>query len=220
MTNGAANFLAARIIMVKDQLERRGVVNGRVLDAFRSVPREIFVLPEDQSQAYDDEPLKIGYGQTISQPYIVALTCQALELSPVDRLLEIGTGSGYETAILSRLCREVVTIERIPELAAAAKKSLEGLHITNVQYLVSDGSAGVPARGLFNAIAVTAAAPDLPTPLSDQLAPAGRLVIPIGNRVIQELFVYRKTASGEMSREKLCDCRFVSLIGKHGFPAA
>ncbi|OGH59701.1 MAG: protein-L-isoaspartate O-methyltransferase [Candidatus Lindowbacteria bacterium RIFCSPLOWO2_12_FULL_62_27] len=204
--------------MVKDQLRRRGIRNERVLEAFRTAPREKFVAPEDQERAHDDEPLKIGYGQTISQPYIVALTCQALDPAPSDCVLEIGAGSGYETAILASLCRKVVSIERVPELCDSARRRLGELGITNAQVLLSDGTLGAPDFAPFDAIAVTAAAPDLPVPLAGQLRANGRMVIPIGNRVVQELFLYRKPPDGPMSREKLCDCRFVSLIGRHGFP--
>lgn len=214
--NNVANLIAARILMVKDQLRRRGIKDERVLEAFRTVPREMFVLPEDRDRAYDDEPLKIGQGQTISQPYIVALTCQSLEIEESSRVLEIGTGSGYETAVLARLCRQVVSIERLPELQSAAKKRLEELGIRNVEYASSDGTLGAPWAAPFHAIAVTAASPDVPSPLSSQLAAGGRMVIPIGDRVSQELFRYRKTPAG-LTREKLCDCRFVALIGLHGF---
>lgn len=207
---------AERILMVKAQLKRRGIRDERVLDAFGSVPREEFVRPEDRHKAYFDEPLKIGCGQTISQPYIVALTCQALEISPDNRALEIGTGSGYETAVLARLCREVISVERIPELADSAAERLRELGAENVKILLRDGTLGIPEYSPYDAIAVTAAAPSIPETLADQLVDGGRMVIPIGNRVLQELLLFRKSSSG-LSRMKLCDCRFVSLIGCHGF---
>lgn len=203
--------------MVKDQLMRRGIRDPRVLDAFREVPRERFVRPEDRARAYDDEPLKIGHNQTISQPYIVALTCQALELTSTDSVLEIGTGSGYQAAILSKLCRRVVSIERIPELLESARDRLADLGVTGVELVLGDGTAGTPSGECFDGIAVSAASPDVPEPLLRQIAPGGRIVIPIGDRVMQELTLCRMSAGADLSRRKLCDCRFVPLIGQHGF---
>lgn len=214
-----ATALASRILMVKDQLRRRGIQNERVLDAFQRVPRENFVNPEDASKAYDDQPLNIGFGQTISQPYIVALTCQALDLSPSDRVLEIGTGSGYETAVLSHLCRQVVSMERLPELLAPARDRLRRMGITNVELVSGDGTLGATDRAPFEGIAVTAAAPAVPAPLVSQMAAGGRMVIPVGGRAAQELFLYRNTPAKYPAREKLCDCRFVPLIGQYGFDA-
>lgn len=222
-------------VMVKTQLVRRGIRDERVLEAFRAVPRDRFVREEDLSRAYDDEPLKIGHGQTISQPYIVALTCEALCLSAEDRVLEIGTGSGYEAAILSLLCREVVSVERIEELGRTASDRMKAMGFDHVRVVTGDGSAGVPEYAPYDAIAVAAAAPDLPAPLLEQLDAGGRIVIPIGNRSVQELFLFcrrpggksfgrpidhpeRFDASGSWARiEKLCDCRFVPLVGSHGF---
>lgn len=214
--NFVASFTAARIVMVKDQLCRRGIHDERVLEAFRNVPREKFVLPEDAPRAYDDAPLKIGCAQTISQPYIVALTCQSLELAPRHRVLEIGTGSGYQTAILSRLCEEVISIERLPELLKEAQRRIDDLEIKNTRLILADGTLGAQTHAPFDAVAVTAAAPRILDSLVSQLAPGGRIVIPVGDRVQQELFLLRKNGES-ISRTKLCDCRFVPLIGLYGF---
>jgi len=213
-----ANFLASRLLMVKDQLRHRGIRDARVLEVFQKIPRERFLPPEDVGRAYDDEPVKIGWGQTISQPYIVALTCQALEILPSDRILEIGTGSGYETAILANLAREVISIERVPDLVPAARARLADLGLTNVTILLGDGTLGAAEHSPFQAVAVTAASPALPSPLADQLCVGGRIVIPVGNQVLQELMLFRKRVDGTLDRTKLCDCRFVSLLGRHGFP--
>ncbi len=214
---GIADFLAARILMVKDQLERRGIRDPRVLDAIREIPREVFVRPEDCGRAYDDEALPIEFGQTISQPYIVALTCQSLAIQPDDCVLEIGTGSGYQSAILSKLARRVVSIERVPELADSARSRLRDVGAANVDVVLSDGTLGLPAEGPFDAIAVAAAAPEMPSPLIHLLAAAGRIVIPVGRRDVQELLLCRRNPDGNLGRQKLCDCRFVPLIGRHGF---
>ena len=213
-----ANFAASRIVMVRDQLIRRGIQSENVLDAFRTVPRENFVGTDDTGKAYDDSPLQIGFGQTLSQPYIAALTCQALEIAPQDRVLEIGTGSGYQTAILSRLCRQVLSVERLPELLSQADARLHNMGIRNVLLILADGTLGSPDHAPFDAIAVTAASPKVPDPLVSQLAAGGRMVIPVGDRSRQELMLLKKLSEGRICREKLCDCRFVSLIGQYGFP--
>lgn len=204
--------------MVRDQIERRGISDPGVLDALRRVPRELFAGPENQPRAFDDEPLKIGFGQTISQPYIVALTLSRLDLSPGDRVLEVGTGSGYQTALLSMLCGEVVSVERIPELMESAGKKLKELGLKNIRLILGDGTVELSENTPFDAIAVTAAAPFVPDSLLRQLAPNGRMVIPVGERHFQELLFLRKSPSGQIDRQKICDCRFVPLIGRFGFP--
>jgi protein-L-isoaspartate(D-aspartate) O-methyltransferase len=201
---------------LRRDLARRGIRDPRVLEAFESVPREEFVPPEYRSQAYDDCALPLSQGQTISQPYIVALMTEALALDGDECVLEIGTGSGYQAAILSRLCRRVVTVERLPELSAAARRVLEALGCDNVECLVGDGTLGVPEDAPYEGIIVTAAAPRIPPPLYEQLAEGGRLAIPTGDESIQELIVVTKTATGPRS-EVVCGCRFVKLIGEEGW---
>ncbi len=180
------------------------------------VPRHLFVLPEFLPFAYDDRPLPIGLGQTISQPYIVALSTEALGLSPEDRVLEIGTGSGYQTAILAELAEEVFTVERIPELSWEAQERLRKLGYTNVRFRVGDGTKGWPEEAPFPAILVTAAAPRVPPSLLSQLAEGGRLVIPVGGRFQQDLWVVRKEG-GRPIYEHLCPVSFVPLIGEEGW---
>jgi protein-L-isoaspartate(D-aspartate) O-methyltransferase len=204
--------------MVKLQIENRDIRDPRVLDAMRRVPRHLFVPPGSRALAYDDSPLSIGQRQTISQPYIVAFMTQALGLQGGERVLEIGTGSGYQTAVLAELCSEVFSIERIPELAAAAESALAALGYKNVTLHVGDGSAGWPAQAPFDAILVTAAAPSIPPALRDQLADNGVMVIPVGDwRRSQEIMVARRTA-GTVTVERSIGCRFVPLIGAGGFP--
>jgi protein-L-isoaspartate(D-aspartate) O-methyltransferase len=202
--------------MVERQLRRRGIGDERVLEAMRQVPRELFVPEEQRRRAYADSALPIGSGQTISQPWIVAAICQALELRGSERVLEIGTGSGYSTAVLARLAAEVMTIERHPELAREAKGLLGELAMANVEVLVGDGSRGLPDRAPFEGIAVHATAPGPPKSLIEQLAPGGRLVAPIAARRADMLTQYRRR-DGEIATEVIGPCRFVPLIGEEGF---
>jgi len=202
--------------MVKEQIRDRGVRDERVLSAMEEVPRHLFVPPGLRESAYDDGPLPIGAGQTISQPFIVAEMTQALRLSGEERVLEIGTGSGYQTAILSRLCREVVTVERIPSLSEAARTRLDALGVTNVFYAVGDGSLGCPERAPYDRILSAAASPDVPAPWVEQLAEGGAIVLPMGGRFEQVLARVTKRG-GKTHTEILGGCRFVPLIGAHGF---
>jgi protein-L-isoaspartate(D-aspartate) O-methyltransferase len=187
------------------------VADRRVLAAMQSVPREEFVDADLVWQAYADRPLAIGSGQTISQPYIVALMTEAARITRRSRVLEVGTGSGYHAAVLSRLARHVWTLERIPDLAAAASARLEGLGIRNVTVLVADGSLGFAPEAPYDAILVAAAADDVPRPLLDQLAPGGRLVMPVGSCDRQRLVCVERTAGG-FTTEALCGCVFVPLV--------
>ncbi|MFA0777386.1 MAG: hypothetical protein PVTTEEND_001100 [Candidatus Fervidibacter sp.] len=205
-----------RAEMVEHQLRRRGIRDERVLAAFLKVPRHKFVRPQDLWVAYEDYPLPIGYGQTISQPYIVALMTELLALKGDECVLEVGTGSGYQAAILAELAREVITIERIPELARRAQRVLTDLGYRNVTVLVGDGSLGAPDFAPFDAIIVTAAAPHPPKALLEQLKDGGRLVIPIGDRPLQELIRFVRKGD-EWQEEKHGPCLFVPLIGKNGW---
>jgi protein-L-isoaspartate(D-aspartate) O-methyltransferase len=208
---------ARRAQMVDLQIARRGILDARVLAAMRQVPRHLFVPPAQAEQAYDDRALPIGEGQTISQPYMVGIMTAALELRSTDRILEIGTGSGYQAAILSILAREVVTVERRSDLAAVAAARLAELGYDNVQVVVADGSAGYAAGAPYDAILVTAAAPSVPSPLKAQLADGGRLVVPVGPRDLQKLKLVRRVGSDYVEREGE-GCVFVPLLGEHGFP--
>jgi protein-L-isoaspartate(D-aspartate) O-methyltransferase len=204
--------------MVRSQLERRGITDGRVLDAMATVPRHLFVPPEARTQAYGDRALPISEGQTISQPFIVALMAQALRLNQSDRVLEIGTGSGYAAAVLSLLAGEVYTVERWPTLAAAAERRLHDLGYTNVHVLTGDGTAGLPEYAPFDGIVVAAAAPWVPAPLREQLGVGGRLVIPVGGR--DEQVLLRLThVDHEIRTERISEVRFVPLIGEHAWTA-
>jgi len=198
------------------ELRAQGIHDERVLAALGRVPRHVFVPPELLPYAYVNQPLPIGCGQTISQPYIVALSTEALALSPTDRVLEIGTGSGYQTAILAELAGEVYTVERLPELSEAARKRLSALGYTNVHFRVGDGTKGWPEKAPFDAILVTAAAPKPPKSLLDQLAEGGRMVIPTGGRTSQDLWLLRKR-DGRLERIYLCPCTFVPLVGEEGW---
>jgi len=202
--------------MVAEQLVPRGIRDERLLAAMREIPRHRFVPPSLVHQAYADAPLPIGEGQTISQPFIVAEMTQLLELSGTEKVLEIGTGSGYQTAILSRLSMEVVTIERVTSLSDGARKILGELGITNVVFRVGDGTLGSPDDAPFDRVIVTAASPDVPAPLFEQLVEGGVMVIPIGGRWEQELCVVRKE-SGTLRKEMMGGCRFVPLLGRWGF---
>jgi protein-L-isoaspartate(D-aspartate) O-methyltransferase len=202
--------------MVTHQLMKRGIRDEPVLKAMREVPRHLFVPARYRAIAYDDMPLPIGYDQTISQPLMVAMMTEALRLHGDERVLEIGTGSGYQAAILARLAKVVFTIERISELAAQARAMLATLGITNVHVLVADGTVGLPEHAPYDAIVVTAGAPHVPLPLADQLHIDGRLVIPVGGRLEQTLVRVTKTSSG-LQTEHLGECRFVPLIGEQGW---
>lgn len=205
----------ARRALIRE-LREKGIRDERVLSAMEKVPRHLFVLPEYLFAAYDDRPLPIGLGQTISQPYIVALSTEALELSGEEKVLEIGTGSGYQTAILAELAKEVFTVERLPELFWEAQERLRRLGYTNVHFRVGDGTKGWPEEAPFPAILVTAAAPKVPKSLFAQLAEGGRMVIPVGGRFHQDLWLVRKVG-GEPVYEHLCPVTFVPLIGEEGF---
>jgi protein-L-isoaspartate(D-aspartate) O-methyltransferase len=212
------DYSALRDGMVDRQIVARGVRNERVLAALRAVPREAFVAAELARSAYEDAPLPIGEAQTISQPFIVALTAAALELGPGDRVLEVGAGSGYAAAVLSRLAAEVWAIERHASLAAAALERLERLGYANVHVIEGDGTLGWPAAAPYDAIAVAAGAPEVPQALLDQLAPGGRLVIPIGAAPRDQVLVrVRRLPDGTFSREPLGAVRFVPLIGAQGW---
>jgi len=212
------DFEKQRQQMVKNQLSRRGIRNDAVLQAMATVPRESFV-PDDMTQmAYEDSPLPIGQGQTISQPYIVAVMIEHLELHSGDRVLEIGTGSGYGAAVLSRIAAEVYTVERRASLAEEARDRLQNLGYDNVHVHVGDGSLGWPDNAPYDAILVTAGAPDVPRPLKDQLAVDGRLVIPTGQRpIVQSLVRLRKNAPDDFTTEQLEAVRFVPLVGEAGW---
>ncbi len=202
--------------MVDAQIVSRGIRDGATIDAFLSVPRHLFVEEALRNQAYNDYPLPIGNEQTISQPYIVALMVESLMLSPKDRVLEIGTGSGYQTAILAKIAREVFSVERIEELAKKADGLLRQLGFSNVRIRVDDGTQGWIEQCPFDAIVVAAASPDIPRPLIDQLKDGGRLVIPVGGRSSQEL-VQAVKEGHEVVRRNLGSCRFVKLIGEFGW---
>jgi protein-L-isoaspartate(D-aspartate) O-methyltransferase len=209
-------YAPQRAEMVEKQLRRRGIGDAAVLAAMLVVPRHEFVPREVRSRAYEDLPLPIGSGQTISQPYIVAAMTLALRLQPADRSLEIGTGLGYQAAILSHLAKEVFTIERQPELASTASEKLASLGYNNVHVHCGDGTLGLPEFAPFNAILVAAAAPAVPQPLLAQLAEGGRMIIPIGDADNQELQLIEKHA-GKFSTRTMEGCRFVPLVGHHAW---
>ena len=206
----------AREVMIHDHLQARGIRDSRVLQVMHDIGRDAFVSPHYATHAYEDRPLPIGLGQTISQPYIVALMSQALEVSPEHEVLELGTGSGYQTAILARLAHRVYTIERLAPLTESAQAVLGRLQIDNVEYYIGDGSAGWPEPHSFDRIIITAAAPQVPDPVVDQLKEDGLLVAPIGGDFVQQLIRYRKHA-GRLQPTLLCGCRFVKLVGEYGF---
>jgi len=202
--------------MVELQLRARDIVDERVLQAMESVPRELFVPAEERQRAYADAALPIGSGQTISQPYMVARICEVLALTGSERVLDVGTGSGYQAAVLAELADEVVTIERIPELAEEAKRALAAAGYENVEVRVGDGTLGVPDRAPFKAIAVAAAAPDVPDTLYEQLEPGGRMAIPVGRRRSQDLLLVVRSPEGPAVIRSV-PCRFVPLLGEEGF---
>lgn len=214
------NFEKRRAKMIARQVVRRGVKDPRLLMALEQVPRERFVADELAAVAYDDRPLPIGEGQTISQPYIVALTLEALQLAPEDRVLEVGTGSGYAAAVLSRLAREVYSIERFENLANAARERLAQLGYDNVHVIHADGSLGLPEHAPYDAIAVAAVGPRPPPALLDQLRCGGRLVMPVGPDGSQVLKRITRVGSSDYQEESLVGVRFVPLIGEQGFAPA
>jgi protein-L-isoaspartate(D-aspartate) O-methyltransferase len=202
--------------MVAQQLGGRDVVDERVLAAMERVPRELFVPEDLRERAYDDAALPIGAGQTISQPYMVARICEALALRGDERVLDVGTGSGYQAAVLAELAAEVDTIERIPELAEQARANLVTAGYERVRVHVGDGTRGLPERAPFGAIAVAAAAPELPRTLYEQLEPRGRLVVPVGKRGVQYLEIVVRSPEGPAVVRSV-PCRFVPLVGEEGF---
>lgn len=210
------DFASKRDKMVKRQLVRRGIADERVLEAFRRVPREAFVRPELAKYAYDDNPLPIGEGQTISQPYVVALMTEAAKVQPGARVLDVGTGSGFAAAILAELAGEVVAIERYGTLADRARGTLLELGYRNVEVIEGDGSRGVPAHAPYDAILVAAGAPAAPASLKQQLAEGGRLVIPISANGYQDLMVITRRGD-RFEEESLGGVRFVPLVGEEGW---
>jgi protein-L-isoaspartate(D-aspartate) O-methyltransferase len=205
-----------RLRMVRDQVEARGVEDKRVLDAMREIPRHLFIPDEFGAAAYHDRPLPIGSGQTISQPYIVGLMTSLLELKQNDKVLEIGAGSGYQAALLSKLVLNVITVERLPEIALKAKDVIQRLGIFNVNVVMGDGTLGYTPDAPYDGIIITAASPDIPPPLIDQLAENGRLVAPVGSRDLQQLVRIRKQGD-HISRETFGGVVFVPLLGRHGW---
>lgn len=202
--------------MVQRQLRERDIADERVLGAMERVPREVFLPPELRGRAYEDAALPIGAGQTISQPYMVARICEALALRGTERVLDVGTGSGYQAAVLAELAHEVDTIERIAELAETARANLSAAGYSKVRVHVGDGTRGLPERAPFGAIAVAAAAPELPPSLYEQLEPRGRLVIPVGRRRVQRLELVIRSPEGPAVVRSV-PCRFVPLLGEEGF---
>ena len=212
----ASDFAKAREWMVAEQLIPRGIHDPKTLAAMRKVPRHLFVEEALKNQAYGDFPLPIGKGQTISQPYIVALMTQALGLKGHESVLEIGTGSGYQAAILAQICAKVYTIERIDSLLVQARKVFDSLHYLNILTKLDDGTNGWPEYAPYDAIIVTAGGPRVPEPLLDQLADPGILVIPVGDRGVQDLRMVSKK-NGQITEKTIEYVRFVSLIGDHGW---
>ena len=204
--------------MVETQLRDRDIVDEAVLAAMERVPRELFVPEPERSRAYDDAALPLAHGQTISQPYMVGRIAEALATRPGELVLDVGTGSGYQAAVLAELGADVVTIERIPELAERARESLAAAGYDRVEVVVGDGTLGVPERAPFDAIAVAAAAPGLPETLYEQLRPRGRLVVPVGGQRAQRLEVIVRSPEGPAVVHSV-PCRFVPLVGEEGFRA-
>jgi protein-L-isoaspartate(D-aspartate) O-methyltransferase len=210
------DFPKERLAMVEEQLRRRGISDPRVLEAMAKVPRHLFVPENYRASAYEDRPLPIGEGQTISQPYMVAVMTQSLDLKGVERVLEIGTGSGYQAAILSVLCRKVYTVERIAALMERARETLQEQDYKNISFRTGDGTRGWPEEAPFDGIIVTAGAPETPRILQSQLAEGGRLVIPTGPRYAQTL--YKVTRKGNhFIEEDITGCVFVPLVGDFGW---
>lgn len=217
--NGAEPFAAERFTMVERQLRPRGIHDERVLTAMYKVPRHEFVDRESWKDAYADHPVTIGEQQTTSQPYMIAAMIQAAQIKPEDRVLEVGAGSGYQTAVLAELANQVFAVERYDSLADAAGKALERLGYHNVKITAGDGSLGLPEAAPFDAIIVSAAAPRVPPALIEQLAPGGRLVIPVGDSQEQVVQLVQRDLNGYITLRTLEGCRFVPLIGQQGFAA-
>jgi protein-L-isoaspartate(D-aspartate) O-methyltransferase len=209
----ALHFAAERQRMVQQQLMPRGIKDGRVLAAMAKVPREEFIPPDSHAASYADGPLPIGYGQTISQPYIVAFMTEELRSKPSDRVLEIGTGSGYQAAILAELVKEVYSVEIVEQLAKNAEATLQRLGYKNVQVKVGDGYKGWPEAAPFDAIIVTCAPDRVPKPLTDQLKDGGRMIIPVGGRFAQELYLLEKR-NGQLKESAVLPVRFVPMVGE------
>ncbi len=210
--------VAARAEMVERQLRQRGIRDARVLAAMGAVPRERFVAPQDVAAAYQDRAMPIGHGQTISQPYMVALMTESLHLSGPERVLEIGTGSGYQAAVLAEVCAHVYTVERLAALSQRARRTLcDELGYANISFHVGDGTLGWPEHAPFDRVIVTAGAPARPESLLEQVAPGGEAVVPVGPRYTQTLMHYRTDAAGNVRERRVCDCVFVQLIGEEGW---
>ena len=209
-------FTLERRRMANEQIARRGIRDARLLAVMESVPRHLFVSADDLTWAYSDGPLPIGHGQTISQPYIVALMTELLSLNGDERVLEVGTGSGYQAAVLGKMAAEVHTVEVIPELAARAEMILNELGLKNVQVHTGDGSLGWPEAAPYDGILVAAAAPSVPKPLLDQLADGGGMVVPVGSRGFQELEVWRRKGK-KFEHARNIPVAFVPLRGEHGW---
>lgn len=217
MRNNSDRQAWARERMLEKDIKPRGIKDEKVLEAMLKVPRHLFVAETQRMSAYEDHPLPIGEGQTISQPFIVALMTEALKLTGRETVLEIGTGSGYQTAILAELSVRVYSIERIPSLTGRARKVLDSLGYKNVLVKLSDGTLGWEEYAPYDRILVTAGAPSVPEPLVDQLAPGGILVIPVGSNSLQELVRVTKSEDGSIREERMGSCVFVKLVGKHGW---
>ena len=209
------NYEALRKMMVREQICSRGIKDSRVIASFLKVERHKFIPEKNRNSAYADHPVPIGEGQTISQPYIAALMTECLELKGNERILEIGTGSGYQAAILAELAKEVFSVERFPTLAQQARSVLEGSGYSNIKVKVEDGTLGWKEEAPFDRIIVTAASPEIPQPLIDQLGEGGKLIMPIGETFSQVLTVAEKK-NGELVSRGVCGCVFVPLVGKFG----
>lgn len=216
MSEAEARSASMRERMVREQLESRGITDQRLLQVMRELPRHLFVPQDMACEAYQDNPLPIGTGQTISQPFMVALMTELLDLRGGEKVLEVGTGSGYQAAILGKLAREVISIEKHANLAGGARRTLQSLGIDNVEVRVGDGSLGLPGEAPFDAIIVTAGSPGVPRPLLEQLADGGRLVIPVGSSGMQTLTLVTREG-GDYRTEEKGGCVFVPLVGRHGW---
>jgi len=217
--NGTQPFATERLSMVESQLRQRGIRDERLLAAMSKVPRHEFVSQQNWNEAYADHPIPIAEKQTTSQPYMIAAMVQAAEIKPEDRVLEIGAGSGYQTALLAELASQVFAVERYASLAEAAQKTLVRLGYRNAKIVTGDGSVGLAEAAPFDAIIVSAAAPRIPQALMDQLAVGGRLLVPVGEADQQVLQLVQRSADGSISVRTLEGCRFVPLIGEQGFVA-
>lgn len=217
--NGSQPFATERFTMVESQLRQRGIHDERLLAAMSKVPRHEFVSPQNWNEAYADHPVPIAEKQTTSQPYMIAAMVQAAQIKPEDRILEIGAGSGYQTALLAELASQVFAVERYSSLAETAQKTLERLGYRNAKIVTGDGSLGLPEAAPYHAIIVSAAAPRIPEALVGQLAVGGRLLVPVGESDQQVLQLVQRNADGSTSVRTLEGCRFVPLIGEQGFVA-